>query len=177
MVALCVRWTASRMAALCVSSGTRDSKLQATVRLPRSDAPGSGAIHVLLPKVFQNLIEEKKRNTVDHTCPIDGNTNVRTGLDVSETHLVGVLVGWSPPSSSHVSHAPPKAVQAIRPPSSPVRSHGPRDLRASRDNNVSSRDRLWVNAASVFAHRRTPGDEARRRRCVVRVGECVYARH
>ena len=31
-------------------------------------------------------------NTVDHTCPGDGNTNVRTCLDVSETHLVGVLV-------------------------------------------------------------------------------------
>ena len=52
MVALCVRWTASRMAALCVSSGTSVSKLKATVRLPWSEAPGSGAIHVLLQKLL-----------------------------------------------------------------------------------------------------------------------------
>ena len=30
--------------------------------------------------------------TIGHTCPVDGNTNVRTCLDVPETHLVGVLV-------------------------------------------------------------------------------------
>ena len=39
-----------------------------------------------LQKVFQILIEKKDRNTIGHTCPAYGNTNVRTCLDVSETH-------------------------------------------------------------------------------------------
>ena len=44
--------------------------------------------------------------TIGHTCPVDGNTNVRTCLDVPETHLVGVLVLTATPEDTQALFAP-----------------------------------------------------------------------